>query len=68
MSSFGKQYDGQFDSLLDTIERLRSDKFSHLGAALVRDLLRLHADASAADAELTRGVEEIVERRLAEEK
>ena len=56
--------DGQFQSLLDTVERLRREHFSHLDAGLVREVLTLHADAAAADAELARNVEQAVERHL----
>ncbi|NRF88432.1 hypothetical protein [Burkholderia gladioli] len=57
----------QFQSLLDTVERLRRDKFPALDAILVRELLRLHADSGSGDGELARGVEQAVERYLAKE-
>lgn len=56
--------DDQFRSLLDTVERLRCEKFDHLDADLVRDILRLHSDGGATDGELVRGVEQAVERHL----
>jgi hypothetical protein len=59
--------DDQFQSLLDTVERLRRDRFQQLDSGLVRELLRLHSDDSAADGELTRRVEQAVERHLAKE-
>lgn len=59
--------DAQFQSLLDTVERLRRDRFQQLDAGLVRELLRLHSDGSAADGELTRGVEQAVERHFTKE-
>lgn len=59
--------DDQFQSLLDTVERLRREKFQQLDAGLVRNLLRLHSDGSAADGELTRGVEQAVEHHLFKE-
>jgi hypothetical protein len=59
--------DDQFHSLLDTVERLRRDKFQQLDARLVRELLRLHSDGAAADGELARGVEQAVERHLLRE-
>jgi hypothetical protein len=55
----------QFQSLLDTVERLRRDKFQNLNAGLVQDLLRLHSDGAATDGDLTRGSEQAVERHLA---
>jgi hypothetical protein len=67
MNNNAKQSDAQFQSLLDTVERLRQEKFSHLDTNLVRDLLRLHSDGAAANAELGRGVEQAVERRLTRE-
>lgn len=57
--------DDQFQSLLDTVERLRRDKFPQIDAGLVREILRLHADSGAADGELARGAEQAVERHLA---
>ncbi len=57
----------QFQSLLDTVERLRREKFAHLDARLVRELLRLHADGGAAETELARGVEQAVERHFSKE-
>jgi hypothetical protein len=54
----------QFQSLLDTVERLRRDKFQSLNAGLVREILRLHADGAASDGELIRGVEQVVELYL----
>lgn len=68
MTSVAKpKSDDQFQSLLDTVERLRRDKFQQLDAGLVRELLRLHSDGAAADGELTRGVEQAVERHLTKE-
>jgi len=68
MSSATKQKgDDQFQSLLDTVERLRGDKFPQLDSALVREILRMHADAGAADGELARGVEQAVECHLTKE-
>lgn len=64
-SSAKLRSEDQFQSLLDAVERLRRDKFSHLDADLVRELLRLHADSVTADGELARGVEQAVERHLA---
>lgn len=57
----------QLQSLLDTVERLRRDRFPTLDASLVNELLRLHADGGAGDGELARGVEQMVERYLAKE-
>lgn len=51
-------------SLLNTVERLRRDKYPQLDPGMVRELLRLHADAGATDAELARAAEQEVERRL----
>lgn len=59
--------DEQLHALLATVERLRGERFPHLDAALVRELLLLHADPSFGRADLARGVEQAVERHLAEE-
>lgn len=56
--------DAQFQSLLDTVERLRKDKFSTLNPDLVRNLLLLHATGTAVDADLTRAIEQQVEEYL----
>lgn len=58
--------DEQFQLLLDTVERLRGEKHGHIDAALVRDILRLHSDGGATDGELVRGVEQAVERHIAQ--
>jgi len=54
----------QLQSLLDTVERLRRDAFPDLDSQLVEEILRLHADPAAVDLELTRSVEQAVERHL----
>lgn len=59
--------DDQIKSLLETVERLRRDKFPHLDTDLVCELLQLHAAGQTADAALARAVEQAVERRLAKE-
>lgn len=56
--------DSQISTLLETIERLRRDQFTHLDTALVRDILRLHVEGKTADAEILRSVEQAVERHL----
>lgn len=58
--------DEQFQLLLDTVERLRGERYSHIDAALVRDILRLHSDGGATDGELVRGAEQAVERHIAQ--
>ena len=62
--SLNERGENQFQSLLDTVERLRREKFQGLDAELVQDILRLHADSAAGDSELARGVEQAVERYL----
>ena len=64
MSKQRHQDDKQLQSLLETIERLRSERFPHLDTQLVEEILRLHADPASADAELARSVEQVVERHL----
>lgn len=54
----------QLQSLLDAVERLRRDKYPALDANLVSELLRMHANSGAGDAEIARGVEQTVERYL----
>lgn len=57
----------QFQSLLDTVERLRREQYPDLDEELVREILRLHADAGEADGETVRTAEQTVERYLARE-
>ena len=40
------------ETLADTVERLRTEKFPHLDKALVREILRLHGDMSAPPSQL----------------
>jgi hypothetical protein len=49
-------------AILTTVETIRAERFSGLDAALVEDVLRLHADPGGSDAELARKVEELVEQ------
>lgn len=56
----------QLQSLLESVERLRRDKYPTLDANLVSEILRMHADSGAGDGEIARGVEQVVERFLAE--
>ncbi len=58
------QSEDQFQSLLETVERLRANKFPNVDAVLVREILRLHADGGAADGELSRAIEQAVENTL----
>jgi hypothetical protein len=51
----------QFQALLDTVERLRLERFPSLDPEMVRQILRQHSSGSLADAETARSVEQIVE-------
>lgn len=53
----------QIKLLAETVERLRSQTYPHLDASLIRDLLLLHA-GGVDDADLSRSVEQLVERSL----
>ena len=64
MSESRKSGEDQLQTLLDTVERLRKERFSHLDADLVREVLRAHADGAGPDAELSRRVEQAVEKLL----
>ena len=57
----------QFRSLLQTVERLRNERFHHLDARLVEGILRIHADAAAVDSDLARAVDQAVEQHLSAE-
>jgi hypothetical protein len=56
--------ESQFQALLETVERLRSEKFSSLDAALVKEILWVHSNNAAEAADLSRGVEMAVDRFL----
>ena len=55
----------QLQSLLDTVERLRRERFSGLDSNLVAGILRLHADSGATEVDLGRGLEQLVDQYLA---
>jgi len=56
--------DDQLRSLLETVERIRAERFPHLDGTVVAQLLRLHADAGAGDGDLARAVEQAVDDML----
>jgi hypothetical protein len=56
----------QFSSLLETVLHLRQREFEDIPESVVRDLLRLHADAGSNSAAVARKAQEIVERHLRE--
>jgi hypothetical protein len=57
--------DDQFQSLLQAVEGIRKERFPDLEAEVVRELLRIHANGSIADAEIARETERRVEAYLA---
>ena len=56
--------EGQLQSLVDTIEDLRKEKFPDLDATLVREILRLHASGQPLDTDTARALEQAVEHQL----
>lgn len=52
-------------SVADTIERLRSERFTDVDRDLVLEILRLHADGVVADS-VARLVDEAIAKRAAE--
>lgn len=56
--------ESQFQALLETVERLRSERFSSLDATLVKEILWVHSNNAAEAADLSRGVETAVDRFL----
>ena len=58
--------DENLQSLINTVEQLRRERFPHLDADLVQALLQLHAEG-VADAEIGRRAEQLVEQRLQSE-
>ena len=59
--------DDQLQALLDAVEELREARFPTLDAALVREILQLHASGMPADTETSRMVERAVEMYLGRE-
>ena len=47
-------------NLMDTLDRLRAERFPHIPRDLVREILRLHADTSATPADLVAKVNALV--------
>lgn len=64
-SNSNSRGEDQLQSLLETVERLRRDKYPTLDANLVSEFLRMHADSGGGDGEVARGAEQVVERYLA---
>jgi len=62
-----KATDDQLHALVETIERLRKEQYSHLSEGLVRELLEIHADLGAAEADYGRAAEQAIERYLSGE-
>ncbi|CAN7384538.1 hypothetical protein LJR016_002265 [Devosia sp. LjRoot16] len=56
------------ETLGDTVERLRAEKFPHLDKALVREILRLHADLTEDSKTLTSKVGAEIRLRVTKEK
>jgi hypothetical protein len=54
------------ETLADTVERLRAQRFPHLDRALVREVLRLHGDPAQANAvalQVTTEIKQHIEKR-----
>ena len=51
-------------SLIDTVERIRKERFPDLDADLVREIMILHADPEAASQGLARAVDEAIAKRI----
>lgn len=67
MNGQENQVEEQFQTLLDAVERLRAANYPTLDAELVREVLQLHASGEAADADISRRIEQAVDRRLAKD-
>ena len=52
------------ETLSDTVERIRAEKFPHLDRTLVLEILRMHADATAPAGSLAIDVDQAIRRRL----
>jgi hypothetical protein len=66
-SGLNSNSDSQLGSLLETVERLRAEHFGELDSALVRAVLRAHAEGKTPDADTMRVVEQAAERYLGEQ-
>lgn len=55
------------ETLADTVERIREEKFPHLDKALVREILQLHGDMASLDNQLAAKVGAAIRQRLSTE-
>jgi len=62
-----KPMNEQLKALVETVERLRLDQYPDLDGDLVRQLLEIHADIGAAEADYGRAVEQTIEQYLSDE-
>lgn len=49
-------------NLLDTMERLRAEKFPHIPREVMREVLSLHADASTSSIDLVNKVDALIQK------
>lgn len=52
------------ETLSDTVERIRAEKFPHLDRTLVLEILRMHADPTTPAASLAADVDQAIRLRL----
>jgi hypothetical protein len=64
MSDGRRGSEDQFQTLLDTVERIRREKYPGLDADLVQTILRQHTASTGTDPEIPRLVEQAVEKFL----
>jgi len=59
--------DDQLRTLLETVERIRAEKYADVPAGLVKQILLRHGDAAATEAELVRDLEKLVDDAMKQE-
>lgn len=55
-------------NVVDTLERLRAEKYPHIPRDLLRELLRLHADIAASPFDLANQIDALVRDHAQEKK
>lgn len=59
--------DDQLRTLIETVERIRAEKYADVPASLVKQMLLRHGDAGAIEADLVRDLERLVDDAMKQE-
>lgn len=55
-----KDNEARNESLFDVLERIRAENYPHIDREIVREILRLHAEPTSNDLELSRAIDEMI--------